>query len=98
MARGLVYQPVPTLSLYAQYATGVDPLGTLTTVSTGQVQYSNARGHQVEAGAKWLFANGHGTATLAAYRIVKTGCWPSAHWRARSSRSASARRRAWRRR
>ncbi len=70
---GLVYQPVPTLSLYAQYATGVDPLGTLTTVSTGQVQYSNARGHQVEAGAKWLFANGHGTATLAAYRIVKTG-------------------------
>ncbi len=70
---GLVYQPVPTLSLYAQYATGVDPLGTLTTVSTGQVQFSNARGHQVEAGAKWLFANGHGTATLAAYRIVKTG-------------------------
>ena len=70
---GLVYQPVATLSLYAQYATGVDPLGTLTTVSTGQVQFSNAKGHQVEAGAKWLFANGRGTATLAAYRIVKTG-------------------------
>ncbi|WP_267433034.1 TonB-dependent receptor [Sphingomonas sp. GM_Shp_1] len=70
---GIVYQPMATLSLYGQYATGVDPLGTLTTVSTGQVAFSNARGHQIEAGAKWLFLNGRGTATLAAYRIVKTG-------------------------
>ncbi|MCT8003896.1 TonB-dependent receptor [Sphingomonas sanguinis] len=70
---GVVYQPMPTLSLYGQYATGVDPLGTLTTVSTGQVAFSNARGNQIEAGAKWLFLNGRGTATLAAYRIVKTG-------------------------
>lgn len=70
---GVVYQPMPTLSLYGQYATGVDPLGTLTTVSTGQVAFSNARGNQVEAGAKLLFLNGRGMATLAAYRIVKTG-------------------------
>jgi iron complex outermembrane receptor protein len=68
---GGVYQPLPTVSLYAQYATGVDPLGTLTTYSTGQVSYSNATGHQVEVGAKGSFLNGHGTATLAAYRIVK---------------------------
>ena len=70
---GVVYQPMPTPSLYGQYATGVDPLGTLTTVSTGQVAFSNARGNQVEAGAKLLFLNGRGMATLAAYRIVKTG-------------------------
>lgn len=70
---GVVYQPVPTLSLYSQYATGVDPLGTLTTVSSGQVAFSNARGNQIEAGAKLLFLNGRGSATLAAYRIVKTG-------------------------
>lgn len=68
---GTVYQPVPTVSLYAQYATGVDPLGTLTTYSTGQVSYSNATGHQVEVGAKASFLQGHGSATLAAYRIVK---------------------------
>ena len=68
---GGVYQPRPTLSFYAQYATGVDPLGTLTTYSTGQVQYSNATGDQVEAGAKATFLNGHGTATIAAYKIVK---------------------------
>jgi iron complex outermembrane receptor protein len=70
---GGVYQPVPTVSLYAQYATGVDPLGTLTTYSTGQVQFSNAVGDQVEVGAKAVFLDGRGTATLAAYRIVKTG-------------------------
>jgi len=70
---GIVYQPRPTLSLYGQYATGVDPLATLTTVSSGQVQFGNAKGNQVELGAKWLFLGGRGTATLAAYRIVKTG-------------------------
>ena len=68
---GSVYQPVPTVSLYAQYATGVDPLGTLTTYATGQVQFSDAVGDQVEVGAKAVFLDGHGTATLAAYRIVK---------------------------
>lgn len=68
---GGVYQPVPTVSLYAQYATGVDPLGSLTTYSTGQVAFSHATGDQVEVGAKAGFLNGRGTATLAAYRIVK---------------------------
>ncbi len=68
---GGVYQPIPTISLYVQYATGVDPLGTLTTYSTGQVQFSNATGDQVEVGAKASFLNGRGTATFAAYRIVK---------------------------
>lgn len=70
---GSVYQPIPTVSLYAQYATGVDPLGTLTTYSTGQVQFSNAKGDQVEIGAKAVFLGGRGTATIAAYRIVKKG-------------------------
>jgi iron complex outermembrane receptor protein len=70
---GSVYQPIPTVSLYAQYATGVDPLGTLTTYATGQVRFSNATGDQVEAGAKAVFLGGRGTATLAAYRIVKKG-------------------------
>ena len=68
---GTVWQPLPTVSLYAQYATGVDPLGTLTTATTGQVAFSNARGDQVEAGVKAVFLDGRGTATLAAYRIVK---------------------------
>ncbi|MET0373455.1 MAG: TonB-dependent receptor, partial [Rhizorhabdus sp.] len=70
---GTVWQPRPALSLYAQYATGVDPLGTLTTATTGQVAFGNARGDQVEAGVKAVFLDGRGTATLAAYRIVKKG-------------------------
>lgn len=70
---GAVYRPAPTISLYGQYATGVDPLGTLTTFTTSATQFffSNAKGDQVEAGAKASFLDGRGSATLAAYRIVK---------------------------
>jgi len=75
---GAVYQPTKDISLYAQYATGVDPLGTLTTlnkgqVSVGSVQLSNATGNQIEIGAKASFLDGHGAATIAAYRLVKNG-------------------------
>jgi iron complex outermembrane receptor protein len=70
---GAVYQPIPTVSLYAQYVTGVDPLGTLTTYTTSASQFffTNATGHQVEAGVKASFLGGRGAATLAVYRIVK---------------------------
>ena len=68
---GGVYQPNPNFSLYAQYSTGVDPLGTLTTYSGSQTQFENATGHQVEAGFKLSFLDGKGRATGAIYRIVK---------------------------
>lgn len=70
---GAVYQPMPDVSFYAQYATGVDPLGTLTTFSTSGSQYyfTNATGDQIEAGVKASFLEGRGSATLSAYRIVK---------------------------
>ena len=70
---GAVYQPTQDISLYAQYATGVDPLSTLVSLGTGQIAYSHSPGDQVEIGAKASFLNGHGTATVAAYRIVKKG-------------------------
>ncbi len=68
---GAVYQPLTTLSLYGQYSTGVDPLGTLTTYSGAQTAFQNARGDQVEAGVKYSFLDGRGAATFAAYKIVK---------------------------
>ena len=68
---GAVYQPVPTLSLYAQYATAVDPLGSLVTFSPSQSQFKNTTGDQVEAGVKASFLDGRGSFTFAAYRIVK---------------------------
>lgn len=70
---GAVYQPTSKVSLYGQYATGVDPLGTLTTFTTNATQFffTNATGNQIEAGAKASFLGGRGSATIAAYRIVK---------------------------
>jgi iron complex outermembrane receptor protein len=70
---GGVYQPTPSVSLYGQYSTGVDPVGTLTTFTTSASQFffTNATGDQVEGGVKASFLGGRGSATLAAYRIVK---------------------------
>jgi len=68
---GAVYQPVPTISIYGQYATAVDPLGSLVTVSVAQAAFKNTTGDQVEGGIKASFLGGRGLATLAAYRIVK---------------------------
>ena len=70
---GGVFQPNPDLSLYAQYSTGVDPLGTLTTFTTNGTQFAftNATGDQVEAGVKASLMEGRGSITLAGYRIVK---------------------------
>ena len=70
---GGVYRPTSNISLYGQYSTGVDPLGTLTTFTTNATQFAftNATGDQVEGGIKAMFLNGKGSATLAAYRIVK---------------------------
>lgn len=68
---GAVYQPTPALSIYSQYATAVDPLGSLITFSIGQAAFKNATGDQVEAGIKASFLGGRGLATFAAYRIVK---------------------------
>jgi iron complex outermembrane receptor protein len=47
---GAVYQPTPKLSFYAQYATAVDPLGTLTTYSDHQsnIAITNSKGRREE--------------------------------------------------
>ena len=70
---GSVFQPNPGLSLYAQFSTGVDPLGTLATFTTNGTQFAftNATGNQVEAGVKTSLMGGRGSVTLAGYRIVK---------------------------
>ncbi len=70
---GGVYQPTPKISLYAQYSTGVDPLGTLTTYTTNATQFyfTNAKGEQFEAGIKANILDDRGSLTVAGYRIVK---------------------------
>jgi iron complex outermembrane receptor protein len=68
---GAVYQPTPGLSLYAQYATGADPLGSLITTSSSQAPFELSTGRQYEAGVKGQMLGGRAEWTLAAFKIVK---------------------------
>jgi iron complex outermembrane receptor protein len=69
---GAVFQPVPTLSLYVQYATAADPVGALVSTSFAQRNALLSTGRQWEAGLKHIFWSGRGQWTFAAYDIVKT--------------------------
>jgi iron complex outermembrane receptor protein len=68
---GAVYNPVPTLSLYAQYATAADPVGALVSTSFAQSSFDLSTGRQWEAGIKHIFWGARGQWTFAAYDIVK---------------------------
>lgn len=68
---GTVYEVVPGLSLYAQYATAADPISSLITLSPSQEQLTLATGRQIEIGAKQSFWDGRGEWTVAGYNIVK---------------------------
>lgn len=68
---GAVYQPIPTLSLYGQYATAADPVGALVSTSLAQSSFDLSTGRQYEIGIKHMFWGGRGQWTLAAYDIVK---------------------------
>jgi iron complex outermembrane receptor protein len=66
-----VFQPVATLSFYGQYATAVDPIGSLITTSAANQNFDLSTGEQIEVGVKQSLWNQHLEWTLAAYRIVK---------------------------
>jgi len=70
---GLVYDITPTANVYVQYSTAADPpAGILTTASFTQVRdFDLTTGKQVEVGSKFDFLDGRGSATLAAYKIVR---------------------------
>lgn len=68
---GAVYNPIPTLSLYGQYATAADPVGALVSTSLAQSSFDLSTGRQYEVGIKHIFWGGRGQFTLAAYDIVK---------------------------
>ncbi|MCK9798072.1 TonB-dependent receptor [Pseudomonas sp. MAFF 302030] len=70
---GLVYDVSDTVSVYTQYSTSAEPPGgTLTSASIGQVgNFDLSTGRQVEVGSKLDFLEGRGSATAAAYRIVR---------------------------
>ncbi|MGF7190565.1 iron complex outermembrane receptor protein [Robbsia andropogonis] len=68
---GLVFAMTPDLSVYGQYTTGSDGVGSLITLSQANSAYSLSTGHQWEAGIKQILAGGSADWTLAFYQIVK---------------------------
>ncbi|MBI5132827.1 MAG: TonB-dependent siderophore receptor [Rhodopseudomonas palustris] len=68
---GLVYNPIPDLALYGQYATAVDPVTNLITMTGVNRDFALSTGKQVEIGIKQQLAGGRAEWTLAAYQIVK---------------------------
>lgn len=68
---GAVYSPIPGLAFYGQYATGVDPIGGLITLSKSNSEFDLATGRQIEIGVKQSFWDGRGEWTFAAYDIEK---------------------------
>jgi iron complex outermembrane receptor protein len=70
---GLVYALTPTANVYVQYSTAADPpAGSLASATFSQTQnFDLATGEQVEVGSKFDFLEGRGSATVAAYQIVR---------------------------
>ncbi|WP_375274685.1 TonB-dependent receptor [Methylorubrum thiocyanatum] len=68
---GAVFNPTPDSSLYASYATAVDPVTSLITIPITQKDFKLSAGEQVEIGYKQVFWDGRGEFTLAGYRINK---------------------------
>lgn len=70
---GLVYALTPAANVYVQYSTAADPpAGSLASATYSQVGlYDLTTGEQWEAGSKFDFLDGRGSATLALYQIVR---------------------------
>lgn len=68
---GVVFQPIETLSLYAQYATAVDPIGSLASLSLADSQLDLTTGKQIEVGLKQQLFDQRLEWTVALYDIVK---------------------------
>ncbi|WP_231621763.1 TonB-dependent receptor [Sphingomonas sp. 37zxx] len=68
---GLVYDVAPSVSAYASYSTGKDPVGAnIFLVNAGQ-NFGLSSSRQFEAGLKADLMNGRGSLTLAAYDIKR---------------------------
>ena len=68
---GTVYDVLPDLSVYGQYAEAADPVGSLLLLSPANKDFQLSKGRQLEIGVKQAFWQGKGQWTLAAYHIRK---------------------------
>lgn len=68
---GLVYDVLPSITAYASFSTGKDPVGSnIFLVNAGQ-NFDLSSSRQIEAGVKADLINGHGSLTLAVYDIKR---------------------------
>ncbi|SFQ14957.1 iron complex outermembrane recepter protein [Variovorax sp. OK605] len=68
---GTVFEIVPNLALYAQFAKAADPVGGLLMLSPANSKFALSTGKQAEVGLKQAFWGQRGEWTLAAYHITK---------------------------
>ncbi|GAB4190173.1 MAG: TonB-dependent siderophore receptor [Coleofasciculaceae cyanobacterium] len=68
---GIVYQPVPPVSLYASWSRSFFPQGDFGDRNTDGSPFKPTTGEQFEVGVKTEFLDGKLAATLAAYQITK---------------------------
>lgn len=68
---GLVYALTPDSSVYGQYSTSTDGVGSLVSLNPSQQQFDLATAHQSEIGFKQALWDQRVEWTLAAYHIVK---------------------------
>lgn len=70
---GLVYDLTPSANVYLQYSTSADlPAGSLASATYSNVGlFDLSKGEQWEAGSKFDFLDGRGSATVAVYQIVR---------------------------
>lgn len=70
---GVVYNPIPSLALYGQYALASDPVNSLASIGIDQQAFSLSDGVQLEFGVKGSLWRDRIAWTFAAYDIVKEG-------------------------
>lgn len=68
---GVVFNPVPDVALYGQWATAQDPVTSLASIGANQQGFGLSEGRQVELGLKHSLWDGRLDWTLAAYHLVK---------------------------
>ncbi|MFV0454380.1 MAG: TonB-dependent receptor [Pseudomonas sp.] len=70
---GLLYELTPSANLYLQYSTSADlPAGAMASATYSNVGlFDLSEGEQWEAGSKFDFLDGRGSATVAVYQIVR---------------------------
>jgi iron complex outermembrane receptor protein len=68
---GVVYQPIPPVSLYASWSRSFFPLGDFGDRNADGTPFEPTTGEQFEVGIKTEFLDGRLAATLAAYEITR---------------------------